>query len=185
MANKLEIKLNMPSDPQLDKMFDAVPKLERYKVFDQTMTAGARPVVARARALTPRNRTPNKRSKNQRAGTTKAGDKIDWDYPTWKTIGRVIRKYAGRYGMAIIGPSWPKGNKAYFNTSPKGNKGNLWGSPGKRYMRRGKEYTAPPNRPRAQIRNWIVQAFDETQGQQLSAMKAKLQTLTDQMMREK
>jgi hypothetical protein len=91
--------------------------------------------------------------------------------------------------LAVIGPRWPKGNKAYFNTSPKGNAGHRWGKAGQQYQRtrngRTETYTAIAAKPRSQIRNWIVQAFDETKSQQLAAMKAKLTELTDKMMRDK
>jgi hypothetical protein len=184
MANFTDFQMEFPTDEELNKMFDAIPKLERYKVLDQTVTAGAQPVIQRARELAPRSKASdrNKRSKKQR-------DNADWNYPLWKTIAKVIRKYQNRYGLAVIGPRWPNGNKAYFNTSPKGNAGNRWGKPGQEYTRtiRGKTstYKAMPAKPRAQVRNWIVQAFDETKPQQLSAMKAKLTELTDKMMRNK
>lgn len=160
--NNLDFKMQLPSDAELEQMFNMVPKMERYKVSDKTVEAGAAVVVKRARELTPRNKTPGKRSKNQQ-------QKADWNYPLWKTIARVIRKYNNRYGLAVIGPSWPKGNKAYFNTSPKGRREVLWGKVTGRVVR--------------QVRNWIVQAFDETKSQQLAAMKAKLTELTDKLMR--
>jgi hypothetical protein len=182
MLNGVDFKMSFPTDEQLNKMFDAVPKLEQYKVLDKTVDAAAAVVVKRAQSLAPRSKDSDrkKRSKSQR-------DNADWNYPLWKTIGKVIRKYANRYGLAVIGPKWPKGNKAYFNTSPKGNAGHRWGKAGQQYQRtrngKTETYTAMPAKPRAQIRNWIVQAFDETKPQQLAAMKAKLTELTDQMMR--
>lgn len=162
MSNKLDLKFNLPTDADLERMFNMVPKLERFKVTDQVVKAGTAPIVKRARELAPRQKGKNKRSKSQRA-------KADWDYPLWKTIKRVIRKYNSRYGIGIVGPEWPKGNKAYFNTSPKGRREVLWGK--------------PTGRTVAQIRNWIVQAFDETKPAQLSAMKAKLTELMDKVMR--
>lgn len=186
MSNKLDLNFKLPTDAELDRMFNMVPKLERFKVLDEVTKAGTAPIVKRARELAPRS-TPadrKKRSKNQRNGVTKSGDKIDWDYPLWKTIKRVIRKYNSRYGVGVVGPEWPKGNKAYFNTGPKGNKGHHWGYEGKVYPRSdGKVHIPGPPKARAQVRNWIVQAFDETKGAQLSAMKAKLTELLDKVMR--
>jgi hypothetical protein len=163
MANKLDIKLNLPSDAELKRMFDMVPKLDQYKVGDQVVTAGTQPIVKRARELAPRGNKADraKRSKKQR-------DKADWEYPLWKTIKRVIRKYQ-RYTNGVVGPEWPKGNKAYFNTSPNGRRVFLWGK--------------ATGKVAVQVRNWIVQAFDETKPQQLAAMKAKLTTLIDKLMR--
>lgn len=165
MSNKLDIKLKMPTDAELMRMFDMVPKLEKYKVVDYAVQAASGPVVKRARELAPRSSvtgTAKKRSKSQR-------DRADFAYPLWKTIKRVIRKYSNRYGMAIIGPEWPKGNKAYFNTSPKGRRQVLWGKPTGRVVQA--------------IRNFIVQAFDETKPAQLEAMKKSLQKTVDQVMR--
>ena len=157
MANKLDIRHNLPTDNELGRIFNAVPILERHKVADKVLTAGAQPIVKRARQLAPRSSQEDrdKRSAKQRASG-------DWDYPLWKTIKRVIRKYRTG-GYAVIGPEWPKGNKAYFNTSPSGRRQVLWGR--------------PTGRTVAAVRNWIAQAFDETRGAQLTQMKAKLKSL--------
>jgi hypothetical protein len=188
MLNSVDFKMSFPTDEQLNKMFDAVPKLERFKVLDKTVDAAAAIVVKRAQALAPRSKESDRKKRSKKQFIAADGEsKIDWNYPLWKTIGKVIRKYANRYGLAVIGPRWPKGNKAYFNTSPKGNAGHRWGRAGQQYQRtrngKTETYTAMPAKPRAQVRNWIVQAFDETKPQQLAAMKAKLTELTDQMMR--
>lgn len=164
MTNKLDIKLNLPTDAELERLLNLVPKLEKFKVLDQTIAAGIAPIVKRAKELTPRG-NPQDRAKRSRSQKSKA----DWDYPLWKTIKRVIRKYQSRYGVGIVGPEWPKGNKAYFFTSPKGRRQVLWGKPTGRTLQA--------------VRNWIVQAADETRPAQLSAMKAKLTTLLDRVMR--
>lgn len=151
----------MPTDAELKKMFDAIPILDRHRVHDRVLTAGAKPVVTRARQLTPRGNGEdrNKRSQSQKASA-------NWDIPLHTTIARVIRKYS-KFGMAIIGPKWPDGNKAYFNTSPKGRTQWFWGKPTGR--------TVP------MVSNWIKQAFDETRPQQLAAMKAKLRQVMDEI----
>ena len=158
--------MDFPTDAELNRMFDAIPKLEKFGVLDKTCKAGADVVMKRARELAPRSTevSRNKRSKSQQS-------KADWNYPLWKTIKRIVRKYQNRYGVAVIGPEWPKGNKAYFNTSPKGRKQVLWGKRTGRVV--------------PQIRDWIVQAFDETRPQQLASIKEKLTQLTDQMMKDK
>lgn len=177
MANKLDIRLDLPTDAELGRMFDAVPMLERHQVSHHVVRAGAQPILKRARQLAPRSTEEmrNKRSKNQRGGVDPAGKKIagtaDWDYPLWKTIKMVVRKGRQAAGIAIIGPEWPKGNKAYFNTSPKGRRQVLWGKVTGRVI--------------PQIRNWIVQALDETKPQQLAAMKVKLRQLMDKIWRER
>ena len=162
--NKLDIKMNLPNDAELKRMFDAVPKLNRYEVSDATVRAGGRIIVKRAKELAPRGNQAdrNKRSKSQRAGA-------NWDIRLRSTIAMVVRKYRNAKGLAVVGPKWPQGNKAYFDTSPGGREKVLWG------RRTGQ--TIP------QLRNWIVKAFDETRSQQLAAMKSKLRQKMDQVWR--
>ena len=167
--NGIDMRLNLPSDADLKRMFDAVPILQRHKVADQTVRAGARPIVTKARQLAPRGDrtgTSKKRSKTQKKkfGIYDENKDQNRHIPLWKTISMVVRKYAVN-ASAIVGPKWPEGNKAYFNTGPGGRRQVLWG--------KVTGVTVP------QIRNWIVQAFDETKPQQLSAMKKKLKQLMD------
>lgn len=161
MSNKLDVKHNLPTDAELKAMFDAVPILERHKVADKTVRAGAKVVIKRARQVAPRSTKEDreKRSAKQRS-------EAEWNYPLWKTIKQVVRKYSHN-ASAIIGPEWPRGNKAYFNTSPGGRKKVLWGKV------TGEIIPA--------IRNWIVQAFDETRNQQLAVMKQTLRKLMDEI----
>lgn len=163
MANKLEVRIKLPTDAELNKMFDGVAVLDRFQVGDKVIKAAVEPIVKRARELAPRDRAGHgkKRSKNQKAAA-------NWEYPLWKTIKRVVRKYQ-KGTLGVVGPEWPLGNKAYFNTSPNGRRVFYWGkSAGK---------VAPT------IRNWIVDAFEQTRSQQLSIMKTKLKSLMDQVWR--
>lgn len=172
MPNGVDLKFDMPTDAELKQMFDMVPKLNHYKVSDQVLRAGSMPIVRKAREKAPRGDIPKA---GQKVGSSKKRSKkqrgeAKWDTPLHTTIDHVVRKYQAG-GVAVIGPRWPEGNKAYFNTSPKGRREFLWG------MMTGR--VVP------QIRNWIVQAFDETQPEQLSAMKSKLATVIDRMFRSK
>jgi len=149
---------NLPTDAEINAMFDAVPILEKHKVTDKVLTAMVRPIVKRARQKAPRQTETqrDKRGKNQEG-------QADWRTPLWKTITRVVRKYDRGRGFAMVGPSWPKGNKAYFNTSPTGRRQVFWG------LRTGKTV--------ATVHDWITEAGDETRGQQKAAAKAKLKEL--------
>ena len=159
MPNKLDLKIKFPSDPELKKMFDAVPILMQHNVSDKAVRAASKIVASKAKKLAPRQTAAQRRlrSANQ-------AKKANWNKPLHTTIGLVVRKYAAN-AAGIVGPKWPDGNKAYFNTSPKGRVRKLWG----RDPRPGGLSTIAP-----QIRNWIVQAFDETKTQQLEAMKKSL-----------
>jgi hypothetical protein len=158
-----------PTDAEIERMFKAVPILERYAVQSKVVRAGAKPIVKRARQLAPRSTNApagpyrDRRSNRDKRSKKQRGE-ADWDYPLWKTIKQVVRK--GKFAsLAVIGPEWPKGNKEHFNTSPGGRRQVLWGTHTGKIV--------------PQIRNWIVQAFDETRPQQLQAMKRKLKQLMD------
>lgn len=185
MPNGIDLRFDLPTDKELDAMFDAVPVLERHRVADQVVRAGARPIITRARQLAPRSsRTGSKKkwSANMYAGTAKSGSRSASEKPLWKTIKQVVRKGKRAGAISVVGPEWPEGNKAYFNTSPNGNVGRHWGIEGQKYPKKnGGFHTAGPAKARPQIRNWIVQAFDETKPQQLDAMKKKLQKLMDKV----
>ena len=178
----ISFKSNLPSDAEIATMFGTVGTFDKYKIGDKVITAGTQPILKRARELAPRDTSGHgrKRSKKQKNATGGSGVKINWDKALKTTIvKKVVKTEKGAYG--IVGPKWPDGNKAYFNTGPGGNKGHLWGYEGKEYPTgRFKKDGTPVMRkaiaPRAriQIRNWIVQAADETRSQQLDAMKNKL-----------
>lgn len=160
----ISVQIQLPTDAELEQLLNMVPKLEQYKIIDKAVDAASKPVVKRARQLAPRGKQADrdKRSRNQRG-------KADWNYPLWKTIKRVVRKYGRSYGVAVVGPEWPKGNKAYFFTSPRGRRVFYWGR--------------DAGKTKATVRNWIVQAFDETKADQLAAMKASLIKSIDEAMR--
>jgi len=163
-GNGLQIKINFPSDRELAKMFDAVPQLKRHDVMGATTTAGAKVIVARAKDLAPRGTDADrqKRSAKQKASA-------NWNTKLHTTIDYVTRK-GNRLAFSIVGPKHPSGNKAYFNSPKSGSRQHkLWGR--------------DAGRVKSAIRNWIVQAFDETKPAQLSAMKAALTNKINEMMR--
>ena len=161
--NALDMRLSLPSDRDLARMFDAVPKLQQHGVTKKATTAAAKVIVARARAIAPRGTEADrkKRSAKQRASA-------NWNIRLHTTIAYVTR-VAARLAYSVIGPRHPDGNKAYLNSPKSGSrKHKLWGR--------------NTGRTRRADRNWIVQAFDETQNQQLAEMKASLMKSTREMM---
>lgn len=151
----ISIKSNLPSDTELQTLFGTVGTFEKFKVGDKVVTAGSTPILRRAKELAPRDIVGHgkKRSKKQQA-------KANWNMPLWRTMKRKIFK-GSKGALAIVGPQWPEGNKAYFDTSPGGRHVFYWGR--------------DAGKTKVQIRNWIVQAADETRPEQLAAMQAKLQ----------
>lgn len=164
MANTFKIKLDFPSDAELDRMFAAVPKLEKYQVGDKVTAAGAQVVAKRAKQTTPRGQQADKDKWSQKTKQKRQGE-----MPLWKAIRVVTRKYGNGKGYSVVGPKWPEGNKAYLFTAPHGRNIVLWG----RRTGRVAQY----------VRNWIVRSFDETKSAQLTAIKAKLTELMDRVMR--
>ena len=152
---KVDLK-GFPKDAQLQRKLDAVPALERHRVGDRATRAGGKVIHKRARQLTPRGEQKDRDRKS------KADPEIDWQTPLWKTIKLVVRKYRRGNAVAIIGPQWPKGNKVYFFTSPKGRRVHSHGQ--------FTGHIAP------EIRNWIIQVADETKGQQTQAIGQALRT---------
>ncbi len=165
MTNALKITAQFPKDAELQKMFGDVNALQRFKVMDRAARAGAKVVVQKAKTLAPRSteKDRRKRSAKQRASA-------DWDsVPLNKTISYVVRQY-DTAGFAAIGPTWPHGNKAYFNQpKTRSRKHILWG------VDRQRTYIA--------TRNWMVEAFDTSKDAVLSAMKDAVRKAIDEVMR--
>lgn len=162
--NALTVAMKLPTDDELKKMFDAVPQLQRFKVTSKAVKAASKVVETRASQLAPRSKPADqkKRSKKQKAEANWTG------VPLHTTIKHVVRDYENS-SSGFIGPAWPHGNKAYFNQPRnRSRKHILWGQDV------GRIYVA--------TRNWIVQAFDETQSAQLAAMKASLKDSIDKIM---
>jgi hypothetical protein len=161
--NGIDVQMKLPTDRELAKMFDAIPQLKRHGVLGATTQAGAKVIVSRARQLAPRG---NDADRQKRSAKQKAA--ANWNIRLYTTIAEVTRR-GNRLAFSIVGPRHPQGNKAYFNSPKSGSRRHvLWGRDG------GRVKTA--------IRNWIVQAFDETRPAQLAAMKAALTKKINEMM---
>lgn len=172
---RVDLKVKFPTDAELAKMFDAVPKLNRHEVGDKVVTAGARPITNRARQLMPRSK-PEDRAKWNKARKSGTGRWAGLDQTAlWKTVKLVVRKGNNAGAIAITGPEFVgtggAGQKIYLVAEHKqrGRRMIFWGRDG--------------GRTKLKIRNVMVQAADEVRPQSLSAMKAKLTTLMDQMWR--
>lgn len=164
--SKLEFKSDLPSDAELAAMFDMVPKLNRYQVGDKVTRAAGKIVLDRVKQLTPRS--ANTGTAKKRSGTQRSG--ADWAPPLWKGMSMAVRKYATST-WAWVGPRWRDGQKIYFIAEWKKQTRRqvLWGKVTGKVVRK--------------MRNFVVQAFDETKSQQLAAMKATLTTEIDKVMR--
>ena len=152
MANALTIQINLPSDAEIKRMFDAVPLLRKHDVSGAVVREGAKAIAKQAKIEAPRSNPADtrKQSKSHR-------DKWGVAVKLHTTIGYVVRK--GKRGMsyAIIGPKFPDGNKAYLNQPrERSRKHMLWGHD------RGRTYVAR--------RNWILVAAERSRGSQIAGI---------------
>lgn len=156
------VTTNLPSDAQMRKMFDAVPALEKHSVADSVVRAGVKPITKRAREIIPRSKASDraKRSAKQRR------ENPGLDDPLWKTIKHVVRKGGNASAVAVSGAEFTgtagPGQKIYLiaEHKQKGRRVYFWGK--------------NAGQTRLKLRNVMVQAAEETRGQQLTAMKAEL-----------
>lgn len=163
MANALDVRIDLPTDDEINKMFDAVPLLVKHDVLKATTKAGAAVVARKAKEYAPRGteKDRRKRSKSQLA-------KANWNIRLHTTI-RVVTRGGQRVAFSVVGPKHPEGNKVWFNQGRKGSRKHiLWGKDvGRTYHNRA---------------NWIKRAFDESQPEQLRAMKEALTKKVKEML---
>ncbi len=106
-------------------LLDQLPMLLRGTAFDKAMRAAAKPVVEKAKELAPQGNDADrkKRSKKQKASA-------DWNVRLRSTITSKLSKRENG-GTVVVGPSWPRGNKAHFDwgirSFGKGREKVLWG----------------------------------------------------------
>lgn len=171
---QFEFRVKFPTDAEFERMFATVRIFDRYKVLDRAATAAAGIVRDRARENAPRSSKTGSKKKWSKAMTTTGtpaneSPRDPGETPLWKTIGVTIKKYEG-VTWAGVGPTWPDGNKVFFNSAHKKGGRNVvyWGR--------------PQGRVRIETDNWLKRSHDETISQQLSAMKASLKKSLDEMM---
>jgi len=172
---RIDMKIKLPTDAELKKMFDAVPILERYQVSDKVVRAGSAPITRRARQLMPRSKASDRekwnKERKQGKGRPAGLDKT----ALWKTVKLVVRPGRQASALAVTGPEFTgkdgAGQKIYLVAEHKqrGRRMIFWGRDG--------------GRTKLKIRNVMVQAADETRGESLANMKAKLKTLMDTLWR--
>lgn len=186
----LEIKFDLPTDRELERMLNLVPKFDRYKVLDQAVSVAGTPILRRAQQLAPdgnaKRQWSKRRAQPQREGRpgpmtipwagkrwkpekgTDAGDTpFRWKTPLKKTVSKRVKKYTSS-AVVLVGPRRPEGNKVFFNAGPNGRQQWLWGRKQSKTIRA--------------IEHFVKKAFDETKREQLGKMKARLRELIDQAM---
>jgi hypothetical protein len=172
---RIEFKVKFPSDAELDRLFATVPVLERYKVLDKAARASAKVVAARAKVNAPRSSKTGTTEKWSRAMTTTGTPKNKTprsrtEKPLWQTVGVTIKKYENTV-WAGVGPTWPSGNKVFYNSA------HLKGG-----ERVEVQWGRRTGRTRRQTDNWLKRSHDETLSQQKAVMKDSIKKSLDEMM---
>lgn len=140
MSNTISVDIQGEED--VLRMLSELNSRAMFKVADEGMKKANKYVRTRARQMAPRSSktgSAKKRSKKQR-------ESADWETPLHKTIKSKIHKSKDG-SVGVIGPSWPKGNKAYFNLSERGRQVVYWGK------RQGTTYKQE---------DWLKKSLDES-----------------------
>jgi len=154
--NSFSMKVTFPRDAELNRLIDVVGAMDRYKAADKVCKAMAQPVLVRARQLVPRSAATGSTQ-----GWSKKYAHRKGEMPLWRALRLIVRK-GSKLAYALVGPMWREGSKAYFNLAYKKGSREVvyWG------RRQGRSVKA--------LRNWMLQASDETKPQQIAAAKAEL-----------
>lgn len=153
------MKVDFPTDAELDRMFDVVGAMHRYGAADKVVKAMGKIVLERAKQLVPRSKK-NPKGDPTKKWSQKYAHRVG-EMPLWQSLKLVVRR-TSKLSYALVGPMWREGSKAYFNMAYR--KGSrevyLWGKAAGRSVQA--------------TRNWILQACDETKPQQIDAAKTEL-----------
>jgi ribosomal protein L18 len=162
MSNKLQITVN--GDAEVIALLDKLPKLLVLSggPADRAMKAATTVLQDRAIAIAPDSRSTGSRKKQSKKSKAIWKGKLNQ-----KIRKKLIRHQSGVYGL--VGPKSPEGNMANF-VSGKQRRLVLWGKSTRVVVYRYQ-------------RNWMLQAFDESRDQQLTAMRRTLKTELDQQWR--
>ena len=161
------VKVELNGVDDLLKMFSHLPSLVVGKngILENAVFKASLVVARRARQLAPdskKNRKSNSRDKQSQKS------KNIWNHKLRDTITQKTLTYRTAT-WAVVGPKKPQGNMAHF-MQVKPRRHVLWGR------------STAVQQYRIE-RDWIIQAFDETKSQQLSAMESTLRSDLDRMMR--
>lgn len=124
------------------KMLEEVDHNTYFKVTDKGIRKASQLVQRRAKQLAPRSSKTGS-AKKRSVSQSQSGN---WNIPLSKTIISKVLKHA-RGALGIVGPSWPEGNKAFFNNAKNGRREVYWGKP------QGTIYKGE---------DWLKRAFDES-----------------------
>ena len=118
---KASVGLSMLNDAELHKLFKKVDKLMRFKVADDAVRAGAKPILAVMKPIAPDSRKTNSRAKQSEKTRNKWYSK-----PLHTTLKFVVRKYYNG-AKAIVGPDY-FGGGGHGNLFSKNHKRTVyWG----------------------------------------------------------
>lgn len=118
--NRIDVSVDGVDD--VLKMLEEVDRNTYFKVTDKGVRKASQVVQKRAKQLAPRSSETG--SARKRSVTQQRSGK--WDIPLHTTITTKVVKYDNG-AVGVVGPSWPDGNKAFFNNAAKGRRVVYWG----------------------------------------------------------
>lgn len=163
----VSVKIEMTGQDQVLALLARLPQLvvAAGGPTDKAVGAAAKIVARRAISLAPDSRKNPKGDSRKKQSKKSKGI---WTGKLRETIRQKVIKYESG-AWAVVGPKSPEGNMAHF-MQVKPRRHVLWGK-------------ATAVKQYRDTRNWIVKAFDETKGEQLSAMEESLKKSIDENMR--
>jgi hypothetical protein len=161
MSMSIELKIDANELAKLAK----IPIWLQHNAIDKALTAMAKPIAAKAKAVLPSSRKSNFGNATQGPTRKKWSSKYKsnpmWQVDSGKEVmHKVVKTKNG--AIAFVGPRHPQGNKQQFNNSKKGRRVFYWGKDA------GQTYH-PPYR-------FMDRAFDETRSQQDAAFVSSIQS---------
>jgi hypothetical protein len=161
------VKVDITGDKEVLALLERLPKLvvSSGGPIDKAVRKASTIVAKRARQLAPDSKkNPEGNSREKQSDKSKG----IWQKKLKETIRHRIIKY-DTATWAVVGPKNPEGNMANF-IQEKPRRHVLWGK-------------ATAIKQFRDTRNWITKAFDETKGEQLSAVQASLKSDIDANMK--
>jgi hypothetical protein len=161
---KASVGMSMVNDKELIAAIKELDKLVQFKVVDNALKAGAKPVNAAMKVNAPDSRKTGSRKKQSRASKTKwSGSR-----PLRSTIRTVVRKQETG-AIALVGPSYSEG----------GGHGNLFSKDHKRKVLWGRGTKAI-----RQVNRFVKHTADQTAGAAKAAIIAEVRKEIDVAARE-
>lgn len=142
---KASIMFSIMGDAEVQKLFQSLDKLVRFKVADDAMRAASKPMQKRIRELSPDSRKTGSRAKQSQK------TKVKWqNSASLKTVIKTVVRKHPKGAKAFVGPSYSDG----------GGHGNFFSKDHKRAKYWGRDPILSARRVRI-VNRFVKRAADE------------------------